>query len=74
MPRLIDADKLKRHYSWWGNENQETFDTIVDLQPTVITETELKELEDRFGNKVRFVVEDMINGTGKRWGHGTEGI
>ena len=35
MPRLIDAEKLKNHYSWWDNEEQKTFDTIVDLQPTV---------------------------------------
>ena len=34
MGRLIDADKLKQHYSWWGDENQKIFDDIVDLQPT----------------------------------------
>lgn len=41
--RLIDADTLKNHYSWWdgGSEEhtlddmKELFDTIVDLQPTV---------------------------------------
>lgn len=41
--RRIDADKLKEHYSWWEGGSQEmtldeakrTFDTIVDLQPTV---------------------------------------
>lgn len=33
--RLIDADKLKQHYSWWNNEEQRTFDQIVDAQPTV---------------------------------------
>ena len=32
--RLIDADKLKQHYSWWENEQQELFDSIVDAQPT----------------------------------------
>ena len=46
MPRLIDADKLKQHYSWWGGligddyvselvEQKKVFDTIVDVQPTV---------------------------------------
>ena len=43
MGRLIDADKLKAHYAWWGDENgtelskanKEVFDTIVNLQPTV---------------------------------------
>lgn len=39
--RLIDADKLKAHYAWWGNDGAEyrerkaDFDVIVDLQPTV---------------------------------------
>lgn len=33
--RPIDADKLKAHYSWWDNEEQRTFDQIVDAQPTV---------------------------------------
>ena len=40
--RLIDADKLKEHYAWWGDEystddskkQKELFDVIVDLQPT----------------------------------------
>jgi hypothetical protein len=36
--RLIDADKLKQHYSWWENEQQELFDSIVDAQPTVDAE------------------------------------
>lgn len=41
--RLIDADKLKAHYSWWKNatremtmgEAKDIFDDIVDLQPTI---------------------------------------
>ena len=41
--RLIDADKLKEHYSWWEDfdnlkEQKRDFDTIVDLQPTVEAE------------------------------------
>lgn len=37
MGRLIDADRLKGHYSWWGedDERKKTFDCIVDQQPTV---------------------------------------
>ena len=43
MSRLIDADKLKQHYAWWENgtaemtldEAKKTFDTIIDVQPTV---------------------------------------
>lgn len=41
--RPIYAEKLKAHYSWWKggtgtmtyDEAKETFDTIIDLQPTV---------------------------------------
>lgn len=34
--RLIDADKLKKHYSWWEDDKrQRLFDSIVDEQPTV---------------------------------------
>lgn len=41
--RLIDADKLKAHYAWWGNvdnneeypQMKQLFDDIVDLQPTI---------------------------------------
>lgn len=36
--RLIDADKLKTHYSWWTDETKELFDTIINLQPTVEAE------------------------------------
>ena len=43
MSRLIDADKLKEHYSWWEGfdnlkEQKRDFDTIVDIQPTVTAE------------------------------------
>ena len=34
MKRYIDADKLNAHYAWWNNEDKETFDEIVDTQPT----------------------------------------
>ena len=40
--RLISAEKLKKHYAWWGTsgndeleEQKKVFDTIIDLQPTV---------------------------------------
>lgn len=35
--RLIDADALKAHYAWWGDDDQQKqiFDDIVDRQPTV---------------------------------------
>lgn len=43
--RLINADSLKAHYSWWHNtdgdmkEQAEVFDWIVDAQPTIDTVT-----------------------------------
>ena len=45
MARLIDADKLKSHYAWWGElketreyslpQMKELFDSIIDEQETV---------------------------------------
>lgn len=32
---LIDKRKLKNHYSWWQDDKQKTFDSIVDQQPVV---------------------------------------
>lgn len=39
--------------------------TAIQNAPTI--EIDLQELEDRFGKYVRFVVEDMMSGEGKRW-------
>ena len=33
--RLIDADALKKHYSWWRDGYKDVFDDIIDQQPTV---------------------------------------
>lgn len=39
--RLIYAEKLKQHYAWWANSQDElkefkrVFDEIINLQPTV---------------------------------------
>lgn len=34
--KLIDAEKLKKHYAWWEDDERRTlFDQIVDAQPTV---------------------------------------
>ena len=38
---------------------------LEDAQP--ISENDLIELQDRYGDEVRFVVEDMLSGEGKRW-------
>ena len=49
MSRLIDADRLKKHYAWWGNTTSETgvcikelFDTIIDRQPTADVRKNIK--------------------------------
>lgn len=44
MDKIINADKLKRHYSWWKNgtdvmtldEAMNIFNQIIDVQPQVI--------------------------------------
>ena len=54
MGRLIDAEKLKAHYSWWKDgtremtmgEAKDIFDDIVDLQPTVDAESLITQHED----------------------------
>lgn len=35
MAKYIDADKLKAHYAWWGEDSSERtlFDAIIDVQP-----------------------------------------
>ena len=39
--RLIDADRLKEHFSWWTNpdgtdtEQKKLFNTIIDKQPII---------------------------------------
>lgn len=54
--RLIDADKLKQHISWWGREEKELVYTVVDLQPTVV-DTKNQELE-KFA---RFVAKQVMD-------------
>ena len=38
MSKYIDADKLKRHYAWWDDEEKKIFDEIIDLQPAADVE------------------------------------
>ena len=55
--RLIDAEKLKAHYSWWKDatgemtmgEAKDIFDEIVDLQPTAEKHGHWIKNEDRHG-------------------------
>lgn len=37
MGRLIDADKLKSHFSWWADDDKykRVFTEIIDVQETV---------------------------------------
>lgn len=52
MGRLIDADKLKKHYAWWNNDEKIIFDEIVDSQPTAYNVdkvvSELQEIQNRY--------------------------
>ena len=68
--RPIDADRLKIHYAWWGNDNEENqiFDTIIDIQPTLdsnalvdflLGEIQAEDLEDLFDENKRSH-EDLI--------------
>ena len=47
--------------------NKMLIDMGLQLRLGVLSEEDLQELEDRYGKDVRFVVEDMISGKGKRW-------
>lgn len=56
MPRYIDADKLKEHFSWWNvNDNairghyKNVFNDIIDQQPTV---------QVRYNHEARWMVFD----------------
>ena len=71
MARLIDADKLKNHYSWWEggsremtmDEAKKTFDTIVDVQPTVDavpTELERQVLYNEIMDNCRRYIDDEL--------------
>lgn len=47
--------------------------TIIDgikQLPPVLSETDLIELGDRFGDGVEYVVRDMLSGKGERWKEG----
>lgn len=60
--RLIDADALLR-----STDKEAIHAWEIALAPTVFSDKDLIELEDRFGKFVRTVVEDMISGENQRW-------
>ena len=50
--KYISANKLKAHYSWWGDtDERKTFDQIVDAQPAV----NVVELPCRMGDPVFYL-------------------
>lgn len=56
--RPIDADKLKEHYSWWNEADNEDykkfkkiFDGIIDEQPTLNTKEDVTFKEMAVGDK-----------------------
>lgn len=70
MARLIDANNLKNHYSWWEggtaeydlNGMKKLFDDIIDVQPTAEPEWICAEDDTpRYGEPVLAVVEAYIS-------------
>ena len=46
--KLIDAEKLKKHYAWWDDdERRALFDQIVDAQPTIDAEPQWIPVSER---------------------------
>lgn len=58
----VDPDKIHT-INILGKE----FSDISNIEAEPAGRINLQELEDRFGKYVRFVVEDMMSGEGKRW-------
>lgn len=55
-----------------GETVAQSFEDILTALPPArpLPETDLLELEHRFGSDVRFVVEDMLSGKEERWKNG----
>ena len=54
--KLIDAEKLKKHYAWWDDDEKRTlFDQIVDAQPTIDAEPV------RHGKWIEYPIADGMN-------------
>lgn len=61
-------DAVKSYFTFSpleGRQCAKALERVPSAQP--LTETDLLELEHRFGEFVRFVVEDMLSGEEKRW-------
>ena len=63
MTRLIDAEKLKKHYAWWeDDERRRLFDQIVDAQPTIDAEPHWIPCSERLPKDDRSKVVTLANG------------
>lgn len=51
----------------FGLFDGELCDECEKAEQEPLTEEDYKELHDRFGDYVEFVVRDMVSGTGERW-------
>ena len=53
---------------WDKQTAKDAIDAVCNIPSAqLISESDLIELRDRYGDEVRFVVEDMLSGEGKRW-------
>ena len=63
MTRLIDAEKLKKHYAWWEDDERRTlFDQIVDAQPTIDAEPHWIPCSEMLPKDDRSKVVTLANG------------
>ena len=80
MARLVDADKLKLHYAWWGSVDNYTsdtmtypeakaiVDTIIDLQPTIEAKpSKLREVIEPYREFCEWVAEEIFGDEGDYW-------
>ena len=67
ISRRLAIEAIK-HAIWDKQTAKDAIDAVCNIpsaQP--INESDLIELRDRYGDEVRFVVEDMLSGEEKRW-------
>ena len=74
MGKLIDADKLKAHYSWWKDgtremtmgEAKDIFDEIVDMQPTAGKQGRWYDVSNYLGTgKAMYVCSECAAGSSR---------
>lgn len=71
MTRLIDAEKLKKHYAWWeDDERRHLFDQIVDAQPTIDAEPQWIPVSERLPDDNATVLITHKGGVSFGWYNG----